>query len=90
MDLAKVDFSKLLEELTNIGISLSAEKDHSRLLERILRKAMELTNADGGTLYTRTDDDRLQFEIMITQSLGIYMGGASGKPIVGSAAWENG
>ena len=81
MDLAKVNFPNLLEQLTNIGISLSAEKDHSRLLESILRKAMELTNADGGTLYTRTDDNHLQFEIMITQSLGIYKGGASGKPI---------
>src|SRR3972149_5244349 len=81
MDLTKVNFPNLLEQLTNIGISLSAEKDHSRLRQSILGKAMELTNADGGTLYTRTDDNHLQFEIMITQSLGIYKGGASGKPI---------
>lgn len=81
MDVSTVDFSKLLEELTEIGIALSAQKDHSRLLEMILLKAKELTNADGGTLYSRTDDNRLKFEIMITESLGIHTGGTSGKPI---------
>lgn len=81
MEISKVDFSGLLEELTDIGIALSAQKDHTRLLELILTKAKELTNADGGTLYTRTDDNRLKFEIMITESLGIHKGGTSGEEI---------
>ena len=81
MDVSTVDFSKLLEELTGIGIALSAQKDHSRLLEMILLKAKELTNADGGTLYSRTEDNRLKFEIMITESLGIHRGGTSGEEI---------
>ena len=81
MDISEVDFSGLLEELTDIGIALSAQKDHVRLLDMILTKARELTNADGGTLYTRTEDDQLKFEIMITESLGIYKGGASGQEI---------
>jgi len=81
MDLAKVHFSVLLKELTDIGVLLSAEKDHNRLLELILRKAMALTNADGGTLYTRADENHLEFEIMITESLKIYTGGASGRSI---------
>lgn len=75
------DFTGLLKELTDIGIALSAERDHSRLLEMILVKAMEITNADGGTLYTRTEDTRLKFEIMITRSLGIHRGGTSGEEI---------
>lgn len=75
------DFTGLLKELTDIGIALSAEKDHSRLLEMILLKAMEITNADGGTLYTRTEDNRLPFEIMINRSLGIHRGGTSGEEI---------
>ena len=81
MDVSTVDFADLLEELTEIGIALSAQKDHSRLLEMILLKAKELTNADGGTLYSRTDDNRLKFEIMITESLGIHKGGSSGESI---------
>lgn len=81
MELSKVDFSSLLNELTDIGIALSAEKDHGRLLEIILLKAMELTNADGGTLYTRTEDRRLKFEILVNESLGVHKGGTSGEEI---------
>jgi len=81
MKASDVDFASLIEELTDIGVALSAEKDHSRLLEMILRKAKELTGADGGTLYTRTKDNRLRFEIMITESLDIYKGGSSGEEI---------
>lgn len=75
------DFSALLRELNKIGIALSAEKDHSRLLELILVKAMELTNADGGTLYSATDDNHLKFEILHNRSLDIHKGGTSGEEI---------
>lgn len=81
MAIITTDLKGLLEELTNIGIALSAEKDHTRLLEMILVKAKQLTNADGGTLYTRTEDNRLKFEIMLTDSLGIRRGGTSGEAI---------
>ena len=81
MDLSRSEFTKLLHELNSIGIALSAEKNHRRLLEMILVKAKELTNADGGTLYSRTDDDRLKFEIMHTDSLDIHMGGLEGEEI---------
>ncbi len=81
MEISKIDFSSLLEELTDIGIALSAQKDHSRLLEMILLKAKDLTSADGGTLYTRTEDNCLKFEIMLTESLGIHKGGTSGEEI---------
>ncbi len=70
-----------LRQLNAIGVALSAEKDNERLLERILGSAKELTNSDGGTLYLRTDDDHLKFEIMLTDSLGIYLGGTRGDPI---------
>ena len=78
---SKVDLPKLLDELNAIGIALSAEKNHDRLLEMILIRAREITNADGGTLYTRTEEDALRFEIMITDSLNIHMGGPGGEPI---------
>lgn len=80
MDIKTTDLPKLLSELTAIGTALSAEKDHNRLLEMILVRAMEITNADGGTLYTRTEDNRLKFEIMHTTSLNIHRG-AGGEAI---------
>ncbi|MFJ5446053.1 HD domain-containing phosphohydrolase [Methylobacillus methanolivorans] len=72
---------KQLEDLNAIGIALSAEHDHQRLLEMIVMSAKRLTNADAGTLYTVTPDKTLQFEIVRTSSLGIAMGGTTGKHI---------
>jgi len=72
---------KLLKELTDVGIALSAEKNNARLLEIILMKAREFTNADGATLYECTDDKQLKFEIMFTKSLKIHLGGTSGKKL---------
>lgn len=72
---------KRLERLNAIGVALSAERDNNQLLEMILLGAKEITNADGGTLYTVTEDQHLKFEIMRTQTLGIAMGGTTGKDI---------
>ncbi|KTD45459.1 metal dependent phosphohydrolase [Legionella quinlivanii] len=71
------DFSHLLKVLTDIGTALSAEKNHILLLESILMKAQEITHADGGTLYTCTDDQKLRFEILINKSLKLHLGGTS-------------
>jgi HD-GYP domain-containing protein (c-di-GMP phosphodiesterase class II) len=72
---------KRLEELNGIGVSLSKEKDITRLLEKILIAAKTITNADGGTLYRINDEGNCQFEIMRTDSLNIAMGGTTGVPI---------
>jgi HD-GYP domain-containing protein (c-di-GMP phosphodiesterase class II) len=69
-----------LKQLNSIGIALSSEKNSDRLLECILDAARILTNADGGTLYIKTDAG-LKFEIMISESLKIRKGGSSGDPI---------
>ena len=50
-------------------------------MERILIEAKDMCHADGGTLYLRTDDNRLKFEIMRTDSLNISLGGTTGKEI---------
>ena len=76
-----LDMLNQLERLNTIGVALSAEPDNNRLLEIILLGAKELTNADGGTLYSVTDDNKLKFEIMRTDSLNIAMGGTTGKEI---------
>jgi HD-GYP domain-containing protein (c-di-GMP phosphodiesterase class II) len=70
-------FARLIE----IGIALSSERNHNRLMERILLEAKDLCNADGGTLYLRTEENCLKFEIVQTDSLNIAMGGTSGKDI---------
>ena len=67
-------------KLIEIGIALSAERDHKRLIESILIGAKALSNADGGTLYL-LDGEVLRFEIMRTDSLGIALGGTTGKAI---------
>lgn len=72
---------KRLERLNSIGVALSAERDNQRLLEMILLGAQEITNADGGTLYTLTDDKHLKFEIMSNKTLNISLGGTTGKEI---------
>ncbi|MFT5208555.1 MAG: HD-GYP domain-containing protein (c-di-GMP phosphodiesterase class II) [Flavobacterium sp.] len=73
----QVSFKRLIE----IGIALSSEKDSDRLMETILLEAKDMGNADGGTLYIRTDDDKLEFVILKTDSLGISQGGTTGIDI---------
>jgi len=73
--------AETFQRLIEIGIALSAERDHNRLLETILVEAMDLCYADGGSLYLRTAEDTLKFEIMRTDSLGIAMGGTTGTEI---------
>lgn len=72
---------ELLELIIPLGVALSAEKDFDRLLEMILLDAKAISNADGGTLYLRTLDDHLKFEIMRNDSLDIALGGTTKKKI---------
>jgi GAF domain-containing protein len=74
------DKLRRMELLLRVGVALSAETDTNRLLETILLEAKELTRADGGTLYIRQDEDSLHFAIMRTDSLGIAIGGTTGRP----------
>jgi len=76
-DRGELNFQRLIE----IGIALSSERDHDRLMERILLEAKDICNADGGTLYLRTENNSLKFVIMRTDSLGIALGGTTGKEI---------
>lgn len=72
---------KLLDQVIPIGASMVQETDYNRLLERIVVEAMTCCDADGGTLYLRTPQDTLEFAIMRTRSLGIELGGTTGRPI---------
>ena len=72
---------ELMHQLLKISSALSSEKDIIQLLENILQAAMQVTNADAGTLYRANDDQTLKFEILHTKSKGVHLGGKSGKPI---------
>lgn len=70
------------DQLNSVGAALSKERDLPRLLEQILIAAQNLTKADGGTIYLLNEDrTALTFEILRTNSMGIAMGGTTGKPI---------
>jgi len=71
----------LFKRLIDIGIALSAEKDTNKLMETILLEAKDIGNADGGTLYIRTKENTLEFEILRTDSLQVAQGGTSGVEI---------
>ncbi len=75
---------KLADELQQVilpvGIALSAETDFDRLLEQILIEAKAVANADAGTLYL-SNGDVLDFAIVLTDSLGVALGGTTGNPI---------
>lgn len=74
-----------IQKLSEISISLSAERDLPALLERIVDEARTVTHADGGTLYLVSNDGKfLNFEIAHTRSLDIFMGGSSGDAITWS------
>ncbi|OAN49948.1 diguanylate cyclase [Paramagnetospirillum marisnigri] len=68
-----------LERLVDLGIALSSERDTGKLMDMILLGAKELTNADGGTLYIR-DENQLRFQIIRSDSLNIKMGGEGEPP----------
>ena len=81
---ALIDTQGKLEILVERGISLSAERDVSRLLEMIFLAAKVLSQADGGILYLREKDergDRLQVKIVRNDARGVNLGGDSGQPV---------
>lgn len=63
------------EELLEIGIALSSEKDRNKLFYLIMDSAMKFTGCDGGTLYV-CDKEKLTFKIMITKSQQVSRGAA--------------
>jgi len=67
-----------LARLNEIGIALSSEQNINVLLEMILSSAKEITNADGGTLYTR-EGNELAFTILMNNSLNTHLGGTSSE-----------
>ena len=71
---------KEIDDLISIGSSLTSEKNFDVLMEKIMLGAKNFTDADGGTLYLRTEDEKkLKFTVVQTESLNIKMGGTQGE-----------
>jgi len=82
--------------LIDVGLALSAEKDIDSLLDRILREAKAIVNADAGTFYLVTKENNLRFAIIFNDQLNIAEGGNTGKtvslpeiPLIGEDGKEN-
>ena len=71
----------LMLAVAPIGQSMTGESDSNRLLETIITQAMNICNADAGTIYMRTEFDTLKFEVLHNHSLKLKQGGSSGNPI---------
>jgi len=68
--------TKLIEELLNLGIELTSQKDFDILLEKIVDGCQNFTMADAVTIYLLDEDEKsLDFAIAHTSTLGIKMGG---------------
>ena len=59
-----------------INLALSSQHDKNILLEDILTLTRNLTNADAGTLYIKSKDEKyLSFKVVHNNTLNIKMGG---------------
>jgi HD-GYP domain-containing protein (c-di-GMP phosphodiesterase class II) len=65
---ASAELEAQIRKLNRIGIALSNERNHKKLLELIVTEARSFTNADGGSLYI-IEDDKLHFTVAQTDSL---------------------
>ena len=71
-----------IKHLNLIGIALSTQDDLDKLFEMIMDEAKHITNADGRTLYMKSDDSKeLKFEILLNDSMNSAMGGTSGNEV---------
>jgi len=72
--MSHLDTQEVVKQLADLTGALTSEKDHTKLLDRIILGCMYLTNADGGTLYTLNEENEneLKFTILHNRSLGIH------------------
>lgn len=78
---ARQEAELLVNSLIPLGLKMVREADPLRLLETILLEGMRLTDCEGGTIYSCTARDTLEFVLVRNDMLDINMGGTTGKPI---------
>ena len=73
------DLFRRLEQLNDIGASLSNERDLDRLLEKILLAAKAITRSDGGTLYLVSEDQQRLNAVQLRVFFQIFDGISFGQ-----------
>ncbi len=74
------DQMKSFQQITEVGVSLSSEKDITNILEKILSSSRDLTSAQAGTLYLLDPDKQvLTFEIVQNDTMNISLRSDSDK-----------
>ena len=61
------------EDILQVGIQLTTERDRNKLLNTIVEKGMQITNCDASTLYLY-EEGVLKFRIMCTLSQNVHRG----------------
>ncbi len=74
------ELGTIVETMTEIGLSVTSEKNFPSLMEIIITHARSLTNADAGTLYL-VEKGKLEFKIVQNRTLNIFLGGNSGGQV---------
>lgn len=68
-----------IRQLNAIGIALTSQRDHGKLMEMILSSARDITGADAGTLYLMAGDKQsLRFAIIQNDTLNVNLGNTDG------------
>ncbi|CAN5438109.1 HD family phosphohydrolase [soil metagenome] len=81
-DASYTEVARRLDQLTELSVELSGNRNIPLLLEHILRAAKSITHADGGTLYRTSEDGKsLCFHIAINDTLNMHIGGVSGHAV---------
>ena len=78
-ELIYMNTNNILNQILDVSIKLSSEKNTKKLLENILLAAKSLADADGGTIYAVNDQNELVFDTLLNDSLNLHTGGSSGK-----------
>lgn len=74
-----MDTNSILNQILDVSIKLSSEKNTQNLLESILLAAKDLADADGGTIYAVNENKQLVFDTLLNDSLNLHRGGSSGN-----------
>jgi len=64
----EIELYKRLRALEDVAVTLLQEKDPHTLLKLIVQKAMDILLCDGGSLYLKSDNDDLIFEVALNNS----------------------
>src|SRR5215471_10422471 len=78
----QAESSSRLERIVQLTRAIAGERNETRTLEAILENAKASTGADGGSVYRlEGEPPRLEFVVVLNDTLGLKLGGVSGRPV---------